>query len=140
MDENNSIYTSEEQKQLDTIKKVRFDIIDVMTKEGPPDAVGEIRVLNEVLNSADKMIVDTATIRTKQEAVNTNGAAVEMVVELLRQSRANKQEFDKEGNVPTILANVKQIALVDGEGDITPEPLVPDDFVPPSFDASRVED
>ncbi|MDQ6990802.1 MAG: hypothetical protein Q9M11_03620 [Mariprofundaceae bacterium] len=136
---NNSIYTEEELGTLDKVKRTRIQLIDSMTADGVPDAVGQIRVLNEVLASTEKMIVDTANIRVKHDEASNSGAAVEVVVELLKQSRANQQQFIGAGTVPTLPAALASVDAVPGETEINPEPLTPEDFVAPTYDPSQVD-
>jgi len=133
----NSMFTDDELETLGKIKKVRIDLIDSMTTGGVPDKVGEIRVLNEVLASTDKMITDTATLRLKQEENANSEAAVSMVVELLHQSRAKKLKYQTEGDIPSIASELANVDTVDGETDVHPEQLDPSEFITPTFDASK---
>jgi hypothetical protein len=139
MSNGNSIFTQEEQETLDKIKKIRLEIMDSMTSGGVPDKVGEIRVLNEVLSAVDKMTADSAAIRIKQDVAANNGAIVDTVVELLKQSRANRQKYIESGIAPEISSELQYVTVVDGEADINPEPLVPEEFAAPTFDASSVK-
>jgi len=132
-----NIYTDEELKQLKKIKATRFEIIDVMVAGGVPDKVGEIRVLNEVLNSADKMIVDTATIRLKQQDAANSAATLEMVAGLLKGARADKMKYTETGQTPELLKEHQEVTLVDGETDINPERLAIEDFAPPTYDTAQ---
>ena len=134
----NNLYTDDEQAVLDKVKSVRIAIIDDMTKSGVPDNVGKIRVLNEVLASTDKMIADTATMRLKQEDNANKGAAVDMVVELLKQSRVAQAKMGADYTPPVIDSEATATETVDGEMDINPERLDPSDFVAPLFDPSKV--
>jgi len=136
---NTSIYTKEELIELAIIKKARFDIIEDMTKDGPPSRGGDIRVLNEVLTSADKMIVDTANTRLKQEDSANSGVLADMVVELLKQARYKKSVCAEETDITNMPSEVTQIETVDGETTLDPERLDPENFVTPSFDANEIK-
>jgi len=136
---NNKIYTDEELEQLATIKKTRMDIIGSMTVDGVPTRSGDIRVLNEVLTSADKMISDSANTRLKQADSASNGAATEMVIQLLMQAKADKANCRINTNAPNITGEAAVVATVSGETDINPEPLVATDFVAPKFNAHEAE-
>jgi len=135
---NNNIYTDEEQAILDKVKKVRLDIIDTMTKAGVPDRVGEIRVLNEVLASTDKMVVDTANIRVKKQEADNNGANADLVAEMFKQVRS-RAAVAGVGKIPEISDAAKKVSTVAGELDINPEPLNPKDYIAPQFDPSKVK-
>lgn len=137
---NNSIYTAEELEELALIKRTRMNIITDMTASGTPDRSGDIRVLNEVMSATDKMIVDSANTRLKQRDTANNEATTAMVVNLLKESRANKQKFIGDATPPTIAKEHAKVDLVPGETEINPERLAPDDFVVPVFDPNEIQD
>ena len=142
--DNKGIYSEEEQRRLDIIANTRFDVITNMTKGGVPEKIGEIRVLNEVLNSADKAIVDTAVTRIKHSEAATNGAMASTVVALLKQAHANRQKVIGENGhsdeLPVIDAKLQDVEVVAGETEIDPTRLIPEDFVPPAFDATNINE
>ena len=137
-----SIYTEEEQKILNLVKDTRIAIINDMTSEGKtvPDNVGQIRVLGEILSAVDKAVVDTATIRVKQEEAHNTGATTAMVVELLKRSRTMQQQFVGDGKAPTIESTAAKVELVPGETEVSPEQLDPSDFVTPIFNPDAAGD
>ena len=137
---NNSIYTEEEFAKLSKIEKVRFAIIDEMTKDGVPDNVGKLRVLNEVMSAADKKITDSAIIRVKNDEAANAGAMAASMAELLKQARAKRANCDGAGGIPEIAKEHANVDLVDGEVDINPEPLSPEEFVAPRFDPTQLKD
>jgi len=132
-----SMYTEEERKTLDKLKNIRLDMVDHMIAGGIPDKVGELRILNEIIGAADKTIVDTATLRLKQESNDNVGAAISTVTEMLRQARTNKQIYAEKGEIPKLASDVANVALVEGEIDIAPDRLNPDDFIGPEFDPDK---
>jgi len=135
-----SMFTDEEKKTLTKLKDIRLDMVDHMVAGGIPDKVGELRVLNEVIGAADKTIVETATLRLREEANENNGAAIGMVTEMLRQARSDKQVYSERGEIPKLASDVVNVSVVDGEVDISPDRLNPNDFMGPKFDPDKVGD
>lgn len=133
----NSMFTKEELETLGKLKDIRLKLVDHLVEDGMPDKVGDVRVLNEVITSADKMIVDTATLRLKQEENANNAAMGELAANILMQARANQQEFKGVGEVPTIPNELTNIDTVDGETDIIADKLDPDDFVAPTYNSNE---
>lgn len=135
----NSIYTEDEQRILSKILNTRVGIIDKMTEGGVPEKVGEIRVLNEVLNSTDKAVVDAATLRIKHNDAQSNAAMAGMALAMIKEARANRANIVGGEVVPELPSELQHVETVDGEMDINPERLVPEEFVPPTFDATKID-
>lgn len=127
-----SIFTDEEQEILSRTKKVRIDIVDNMVKGGVPDKVGEVRVLNEILGGLDKMVQDSAANRLKHEENLNNEGTKDMVSEMIRSVALtrSKQAALSDGNKPVLEAAYipNDEDVVDGELEISPDSLDPDDF------------
>jgi len=127
----NSIFTDEEQEILNRTKKVRVDIVDSMTKGGVPEKVGEVRVLNEILGGLDKMVQDSAANRLKHEENLSNEGTKDMVSEVVRALAVNRSKsMLKGGTKPVLEAEYipDDSEVVDGELEISPDSLDPDDF------------
>jgi hypothetical protein len=124
---NNSIYTEQEEEDLKKINKVRSDIIEDMTKEHVPKKTSDIRVLNEVMASFEKSIIDTANIRLKAEDTQNQTLLNDSIVETLKEvSRINKitnvnRDIDiSDDYIPDV---------VKGQTDIHPDKLEYKDFI-----------
>jgi len=135
--ENNSIYTEEELAILGKVKDLRLNIMDAMTKDGIPYKSGDIRVLNEVMTGAESMVVNSANTRLKREDTDNNGAAVELVAEMLMSARRNKLKYTEEGSLPSVKPGLENIETVPGEADIAQPKLDPTEFVSPTFDPEQ---
>lgn len=126
-----SIFTDEEQEILDRTKKVRVDIVDSMVKGGVPEKVGEVRVLNEVLSGLDKMVQDSAANRLKHEENLNSEGVKDMVSEIIRAVALDRSR-NSDGPVVKPVLEDEYIPhdddTVDGELEISPDALNPDDF------------
>ena len=126
-DANSGIYTDDELKLLDTTKKVRLDIIKDMTKNGVPDRVGDLRVLNEVMTSAESSMHTQVNNRLKHQDTGNTEAMLELVAETLKQA-ANVHTTPR--TTPVVLPDEHTtIDIVPGETDINPSQLSIEDFV-----------
>jgi len=123
---NNSIYTEDELEILNLTKKVRVDIVENMTKNGVPERSSDIRVLNEVAGSLDKLISDSANTRVKHQDSANNKAAAELVIAALR-DRGNRKTTPVERDI--VLDDSVDVEVVPGQMDINPDKLSPGDFI-----------
>lgn len=126
-----SIFTDEEQEILNRTRKVRIDIVDNMVKGGVPDKVGEVRVLNEILGGLDKMVQDSAANRLKHEENLNNEGTKDMVSEVVKAIALDRTKSMSVGGSKPVL-EVEYIPddtdVVEGELEISPDSLNPDDF------------
>ena len=126
--ENNSIFTDEEQEILKMTKDIRVNAVKHITKSGIPDKVGEQRILNELLNSLDDMVQKSAANRLKHEENNNKEAMLDSVAAALMSISAKKLPA-----VDRVIEGGDEIIpedIVEGEIDVNPTPLNPDDFIP----------
>ena len=129
-EQDNNMYTPEEQDVLDLTKKVRVDIVKSMVKEGVDKLrSGDIRVLNEVAGSLDKLITDSASNRLKMQDSENNKANAEMIVAAIMSKRDTNIVIDNSRTLE-ISDDVIDIDPVTGEMDINPQKLDPTDFLP----------
>jgi len=129
--DNNSIYTEKEQAILEKTISVRSRIVDELTKDGQvPYKSGDIRVLNEVMNSLDVSVNNSANTRLKSEDTKNNAQLHEMVAAMLNQIDVNSDN--------KAVNDVVEVELLDeyipddtvpGEMDINPETLDTSMFV-----------
>ena len=125
VDINDSFLTEEEQKILDNNTKLRIKIAEKMTESGIPEKVGEIRVLNEVLEKTDKSIYDRGNARLKASADETNNKMLDSVAKILNQPYAipdtPASRSVPDATIPT--------DIVDGETSTEPIELDISDFI-----------
>lgn len=91
-DENNSIYTKDEQEIIDKTVKLRMQMVDKAFEDGTPSRGSDIRVINEVLNSLDNVVDKKATSRLKRESNKTDSDMKQRVVGIFKElsiQRAN---------------------------------------------------
>lgn len=124
--ENNTIYTPEEEEILNLTKKVRVDIVNNMVKNGVPERSGDIRVLNEVSSSLDKLISDSANARIKHQDTANNKASAELIIAAIM---SKKKDIPIQVNRKTEIDDVIDIEVVPGQMDINPAKLNPSDFI-----------
>ncbi len=74
---------TDEQKIIHTTRLVRMDIVDNMTKNGVPEKGGDIRVLNEVMNSLDSSVKDTVGMRQANEVIESSTDLSNYMLELV---------------------------------------------------------
>jgi len=127
-----SIFTDDEQDILDRTKKVRIDLVDNMVKGGVPEKVGDIRVLNEVLSGLDKMVQDSAANRLKHQENLNNEATKDMVSDVIKSIAVERAKNATVSVVKPVL-EIEYVPddaeVVEGELEISPDSLNPDDFV-----------
>lgn len=133
MQSDNTMLTAEEQAILDKTNKIRLDILDNMVKDGVPDKVGDIRVLNEIAQSLDNSV--HANVKNRNTANNneTDKAAMAAMVAAVL-SNTNQDMYTPEGvTIPTdrvtSLPATMSKEYVPGEMEIAPDELDPKDFI-----------
>lgn len=128
MSNNNSIFTDEENEILELTKKVRVDALKTLVKDGSPTKTNELRILNELSTSLDRVVQDSAANRLKSEDVKNSGATIDLVRETLLHAGKMKSEMTVEKTRE--LDNSFQLEnIVPGHTDINPGQLDPSEFV-----------
>lgn len=123
---NNSIFTTEENAILELTKKARVDTLTLMIKDGVPVKSGDIRVMTELATSLDKVVTDSAAIRIKHSDVQNKEAMVGIVAAtLVAVSRNKRPAADRQVALPE---HIDVSVIVPGHMDISPTQLDPNDF------------
>lgn len=104
---------TEEERIILKTRKVREDMIDgiIEYNHGVPTKTGDVRVMNEVLNSLDSQVLGLADTRLKQSNADTQGDLADTIKAVLLQVDNNVTDGTP---IDTTL----------------PEQLVPKDLVP----------
>lgn len=127
----NNVYTQEEQDILNLTQNKRLSIVSEMTKE-IPTKVGEVRVVNELLNSIDSAVQEAAKTRIKAKEAQNNKATASIVASALIELGRKRSALQ-----PAIAANREinndfiPVDVVDGELEIHPVQLSIEDFIDP---------
>lgn len=121
---NNNVFSQEENEELDKARRIRSNIIDVLTREGIPDSPKEIRILNEVLTMQDNSIFSRAGTRLKSKEISTMETAKEEIIAILKQVKTTGEiiasvDDREERSIPVELVK-GQLTLVE-ESDISEE-------------------
>ena len=126
-EQTNTIYTEDELVLLEKTKKIRVDIADNMTKNGVPNSVAEIRVLNEVLTTLDKSVNETVANRLKHNENENKEALLDTVA--LALSNISKTKTAATNRVIDAPEEYIPDDIVPGETDIGVSQLNPSDFI-----------
>ena len=126
-EQTNTIYTEDELVLLEKTKKIRVDIADNMTKNGVPNNVAEIRVLNEVLTTLDKSVNETVANRLKHNENENKEALLDTVA--LALSNISKTKTAATNRVIDAPEEYIPDDIVPGETDIGVSQLNPSDFI-----------
>jgi len=124
----NSIFTDDEKEILELTKKVRIDALKSLTKNGSPVKTNELRILNEISTSLDKVVQDSASNRLKSEDVKNSSATVDLVRETLLNAQKIKSKMTM-NTVRELDSNFKLEHIVPGHTDINPGKLEPSEFI-----------
>lgn len=123
---NNTIYTDEETELLKLTKKVRVDALNNLVKNGPPDKTNELRVMNELATSLDKLVTDSANARLKHQDTQNNAELADLVRQTLINSRQKKLVSEKDRTIPK---DKTLDSVVPGQTEMLPTPLDPSEFI-----------
>ena len=108
-----SMLLDEEHRILEKTKNLREKIVDNFINEnGLPTRSGDIRVLNEVMNSMDSNVTSTVELRLKHEENKQAEDLTEAIVEIFK--NVNNKSIRNKENVPVTID----------------DKFVPDDVVP----------
>ena len=84
------LLTEDENKVIFKTRDLRLQIIDNFIEEkGIPSRSGDIRVLNELMNSLDGQVLGMTDRRLKKEENNTNDNMLDVVKEVISNVQAN---------------------------------------------------
>jgi hypothetical protein len=108
------IFLPEEERVLKKTLSIREQIVDELLKDGVPTKVGEIRVINELLNSMDSQVLSKVDRRLKKDENDNNENVVEIIANIVR----NVEDMKKYVDVQEV---ERQIELTEG--------LKPDEIV-----------
>jgi len=131
MTTNDNSFLKESEMKILEDNNDKFELlVNALFQNGEAPGIKNIRIAKEVLEARSKSIVDVATLRQKQHENETNEGQKELTAEILRQI---SQKRSNELNSNTLITEIdddelKDVELVDGELDITPEQLNPEDF------------
>jgi hypothetical protein len=137
MDNNEKLFTQEEEELLLEANRIRMSMIKEKIKDGMPVKAGDIRVINEVLGGVEGNIFGRKNIELKKKDTDVAENNGMVVAEIFRQlstanGRAVLTELAVSGEpirphiLPETFTNVE---VVEGELDINPEPLNKEDFL-----------
>lgn len=131
-----TIFTDEERAILELTKKVRVDAIKSLVKNGSPTRTNELRILNEISTSLDKVVQDSASNRLKSDDVKNSNATIDLVRETLLNAQRIKSKITING--PRELDNsFKLDNIVPGHTDINPGKLEPSEFIDTDGEESK---
>ena len=104
------LLTEDENKVIFKTRDLRLKIIDnYLEEKGIPTKSGDIRVLNELMNSLDSQVLGMTDRRLKKEENSTNDNMLDMVKEVMSRVQTNlaipsKKEIDiSDKYIPTDL-------------------------------------
>jgi hypothetical protein len=128
---NKTIFTPDEQRILNFTKAKRLQSVEALYKNGSPEKTNELRIANELMTSLDKAINDQATNRLKYQETQSKGEVANKLAGLARaiaESRAKRRPI---GILETD-ANYVPDDIVEGEMDINPDMLDPNEYLSPN--------
>jgi len=129
-----SIHTDEELETLNLTNQVRKDVVKNMTKGGVPEKVGDLRVLNEYMNSLDDTVQRSTANRLKHSENENQEAVAAIVAAALTKTKINAA-IPTTDRVIDVLDEYIPVDIVPGETDINPNKLIPSDFISDLDDA-----
>jgi len=122
-EQNNGMFNSADLAVFKKTNDLRLKLIDSMTEDDVPTRSGDIRVLNETLDAADRQVMELAKIKVKQQENEGNARTLNMVAEILGRVSASgdiKPISNKEIELPD---DYIPVDIVPGETDTSPEEL-----------------
>ena len=121
------VFQPDEAEVLDRSLDIRMEIVENMMSNGTPNDNRDIRVINELLNSTDALVLGKTDRRLKQESAVDVSETLAIIQGVLT---ASKQETAKRGieQNPYIDVSLSEADLVIGEDKIGIEELDLADF------------
>lgn len=128
----NNLYSIEEQEDLLKYKKIRNDIIDTMVKDGIKDN-RDRRMINELISAAESSIHTAVSNKLKHQDNLNKDAIAETIAGLLRSTKSIQDNSYNIEDIrdPNLDEHIIPVDIVPGELEITPPPLDPKDFESP---------
>lgn len=121
------VFTRDELNVLDENDLLRKRLIDNMVKgETLPTKVGELRIINELLNGRDSMVKTKSDARLKKKE-NDNSEQIVNIVEHIFKGISNRK-VEAPAEIQYIDVVIDDDDFVPGEKDIQPEQLSLTDF------------
>lgn len=122
------VYTDYEHNALSKYKMYRDRVIDDAFRNNTIPSTKELRVINEYIMANEKSIHDTVTNRLKHQENSNKEAIMATVIATLRETSRRAMEVNINED-DEIADEYIPVDIVDGETDINPEPLLPEDFI-----------
>ena len=121
------VFQPDEAEVLDRSLDIRMEIVENMMSNGTPNDNRDIRVINELLNSTDALVLGKTDRRLKQESAVDVSETLAIIQGVLT---ASKHEVAKRGveQNPYIDVSLSEADLVIGEDKIGIEELDLADF------------
>ena len=125
------ILTDADERDLAYNREQRNRMISSKFDKGVPDTIGEMRVMNEILNSSDDTIIKLAALRAKNEENATNSKIMSMVTTVIKENvkRRNTEAANNASRIVEIDDEFIPDDTVAGETDIGINNLKIEDFV-----------
>lgn len=121
------IFLPEENRLIDKSLSIREQIVDAYLKKGDLTDNRDVRVINEVLNSMDSLVLGKMDKRLKVNTQKDNSEIVEVMKEVI----LNVKNESKKCNTvvdPHVDFDLEESELVPGEDQIQYEELDLEDF------------
>jgi len=122
------IFLEEEERVLNKTLYLREDIVDNFIKGGLPEKVGEIRVINELLNSMDNQVLSRSDKRLKHTQNENDKDVTEIIKNILLETSTMVNVNDAPRDLDVVI-ELKDSEVVSGEDKIEYEELNIDDFI-----------
>ena len=126
----NSIYNEQEKIDLEDIRNIRRGLIKQMTSDGLPKDSKYIRLLNEVMMSAEDSIHKGVENKIKYADVQSSSETKCMIAEMLKQVSLQRMKSNANIDVDNAVINpLDDSEMVPGELDTEPVELDANEFM-----------
>lgn len=126
----NTIYNEQEKIDLDDIRNIRRGLIKQMTQDGLPKDSKYIRLLNEVMMSAEDSIHKGVENKIKYADVQSSTETKGMIAEMLKQVSLQRMKSNSDIGVDNAVINpLDDTDMVPGELDTEPVELDANEFM-----------
>lgn len=126
----NSIYNEQEKIDLEDIRNIRRGLIKQMTSDGLPKDSKYIRLLNEVMMSAEDSIHKGVENKIKYADVQSSSETKSMIAEMLKQVSLQRMKSNANIGVDNAVINpLDDSEMVPGELDTEPVELDANEFM-----------
>lgn len=125
-----SLLLTEEQRIIEKTRKLREELIDNFIKEkGHTTRTGEMRVLNEMMNSLDSNVMDVVDKRLKVEENKNTEDLTDTIRQVFLQVENKTNLEDLPNKIVEVEDKIIPEDLVPGEDIIEYEELDPEDYI-----------